>query len=344
MQSAKRKTLLSLRASAHTGVAISRSFRHFSLEIVTFYHSTGGLPRPFGPRNDEVIFPLNNNLSFLRLFYHAGEEGEVIVTGHHEQEGAVQNKVYLIVGTGGSIGFGLYNGVSCGQDTFLVNGHAYRVIDFHNSQPRHIRYGGKIGIIVGKYIRDSQLFHSLNQIGFAVDVKLRQTEVEPDILLAFPFIGVLCQLQILRTVQNLFHGYTFIGKNQPHTAAAQLQFHGTEIGAPIVLGIGGLVHKGSRQVTAWTVEDAISGLGQVEADVPACGKVSGGSQSENGARIQFCAFGLLLQQTSGLLVEPFLKEFVHFICAQIAMEYGCVVAVCEGLGGRVFIWECIIQP
>ena len=28
----------------------------FSLEIVTFYHSTGGLPRPFGPRNDVVIY------------------------------------------------------------------------------------------------------------------------------------------------------------------------------------------------------------------------------------------------------------------------------------------------
>ena len=27
----------------------------FSLEIVTFYHSTGGLPRRFAPRNDSMF-------------------------------------------------------------------------------------------------------------------------------------------------------------------------------------------------------------------------------------------------------------------------------------------------
>ena len=49
------KKYMSLRASAHTGVAISRFFRYFSLEIVTFYHSTRGLPRAYGPRNDSIF-------------------------------------------------------------------------------------------------------------------------------------------------------------------------------------------------------------------------------------------------------------------------------------------------
>ena len=48
---------LSLRASDHTGVAISRFFRHFSLEIVTFYHSTGGLPGGELPRRGKRGHP-----------------------------------------------------------------------------------------------------------------------------------------------------------------------------------------------------------------------------------------------------------------------------------------------
>jgi hypothetical protein len=42
--------------SPQTGRGNPPDFPAFSLEIVTFYHSTTGLPRRFAPRNDVVIF------------------------------------------------------------------------------------------------------------------------------------------------------------------------------------------------------------------------------------------------------------------------------------------------
>ena len=54
--------------SPQTGRGNPPDFPAFSLEIVTFYHSTTGLPRRFAPRNDVVIFTFKQHFivfSFL---------------------------------------------------------------------------------------------------------------------------------------------------------------------------------------------------------------------------------------------------------------------------------------
>ena len=53
--------------SPQTGRGNPLDLPAFSLEIVTIYHSSTGLPRAFGPRNDVVIYALNNNLSHWRF-------------------------------------------------------------------------------------------------------------------------------------------------------------------------------------------------------------------------------------------------------------------------------------